>query len=948
MSSPRNGLSTPNQLAHSTDSSPARLVPDPNAMTAHSQASESDLIVFVSSRINEELKRARTTAVDTINGLTFARAWTFEHTTASSEPPEDTYLRKVRESDFVVWLVGTDTTQPVIDEINMAISSNCRLLAFALPADHRDNATKCLIDFAGKYAKWTDVRSHDELSTAIKTSLSDELIRAVRNPEAPGRRKRLIQDHRLSVSRCKEAWQSLGISEDIARNLAEDKQLGHILDIHSPGAYTIVGDQGSGKTLAVERIFQNAVDVAIQDSSRPHPVFVRARDLNTPIRQLIEDSLAGHADPFNPRVILLVDGLDEMGPMRGSDISQQLKIYADANPRATMIATARPLPSLRLCGEQMQIDELDECESIKIIAKVSGQSLTTTQFHGWPMSIRDAVRLPLFAVMTGSLIVHDASLSVASQGQLIEQLARRALAHMESDGEELDGLLQKLAVLAIENGKGVHLSEVTSRYTQEQMLLSSRLVTQSDTVLNFALPVFREWYASRAIIEGTISIEDFRPRSDRWVPSLSVVLSSENDRLRHALITNLILKEPSLASLLLKNHSPDNVNIDARPWQLSSADDAGTRLRQTMMLWRSCLGDLFSIIGPVDESEEIATLAVHLDEQYLTTAWRVGDPELPPVVPLDEHIQTMRPPPGWPTYSLLSLTRDLRDPFWWTYTQTQRELAESLSKALDTPRLALCSEDARHELSWRFLLDVLGSNRPTHSSFSLEAAITATQAFLRAVRSSRPGTVVVSQGGMEYSEVELHTIDRLLLQLRAQSCTEISDPWPSGDRSYFAGGYVWGNYSEERLLERTTAVYSGALRIYSSIAKTWLPCFAKRLKLFSRLPMRLEGRVSLYVRRSSTDQWPNLSWYGRILPEDQDSEVAFELGSTDRSRFDSDFLFQQEQQAFAAHRREAPSEFSMSWVSTSLIDLFKSDPATRLAHEWLRDDLGELGWRSRL
>ena len=912
-------------------------------MTTHTQRSESDLIVFISSRISEELTSARETAVQAIDSLHLARAWTFEHSTASSEPPKDTYLRKVRESDFVVWLVGAETTQPVIDEINTAISSSLRILAFRLPVKHHDEPTRHLIDRVGKLVKWTDVGSLEELFDAITTCVNDELIRAVRSPEPPARKKRLTQDQRLSISRCKNAWHSLGVAEDKAHDLALDDKLGHVLTLPSPGAYTVVGDQGSGKTLALERVFQHAVALATHDSSEPHPLFIRARDLSGPIREHVEDCLAAYTDLFDPRVLLLVDGLDELGPQRGSDVAQQLKIYVDANPRVIVIATARPLPGLRLCGDTIAIDGLDEDESINLIAIVSGISLTKAQFHGWSRSIRDAVRLPLFAVMTGSLMLQGTSLVLGSQGQIIEHLARHALAQAEGNSAELDRLLQRLAVSSIEDGIGVHLSSLTSKYSEQRQILSSRLVEQTDDYVDFALPIFREWYAARALMEATISIESFRPRSDRWIPSLSVVLDSHDDHLRHALFHNLICSEPSLASLLLKHQDMPVDNLDGNTWCLDSPETAAAELRDTMNLWRTGLGDIFRIIGPVAKDGEIATIAVHYSDQYLTTSWYAGDEPLPPIVVLDDQIPPIRPSAKWPTIRSLSTRYELRDKFWWAYLQTHRELADSLSRALGSRTLALCSHTARHELSWRFLFDVLRRNQLTHTSFPLSEAIAATHAFVRANQSATAQTVVTSHSGRSYSSFILDTIMRFLVQRSSRGQTEISDPWPTGDLPRFIGRYVWGNYSDERLLERTAAVYGGALQIYSAIVDKWFSCFAERLGLYRLLPMRLEGHMSRTIPNG--DDWPVLNWHGRILPQGRDSEVDFELESGGGSGVESQSLFEQENRAFVTHRRHLPGDFSMSSISTSLADLFDSDPATKLAHEWLHRDLSELGWR---
>ena len=75
--------------------------------------------------------------------------------------------------------------------------------------------------------------------------------------------------------------------------------------------------------------------------------------------------------------------------------------------------------------------------------------------HRWPQSIREARRIPLFAVMIGALLRHHPDLSFASSGQVIGQVADQLLRHEEDNPEELDRLLQLLAFNAIESGTRV-------------------------------------------------------------------------------------------------------------------------------------------------------------------------------------------------------------------------------------------------------------------------------------------------------------------------------------------------------------------------------------------------------------------------------------------------------------------------------------------------------------
>ena len=223
---------------------------------------ESDLLVFISS-VTEEMRSARRKAVQTLNDLPFSRPWAFEFTPANSEDVTDAYLRKVEEADFVVWLVGVETTQPVIDEINACIASGGRLLAFKFESGGANQTTRTLIETVSDYAKWHDVQSLDTFAECLRKTIADELVRALRDPALPMRRRRLNVQLRLSVAKCKQMWSTLGVPDDIAAELAADRDLGNVLRLPDSGVRVVVGDVGAGKTLAVSRVFQKAMGAAL-------------------------------------------------------------------------------------------------------------------------------------------------------------------------------------------------------------------------------------------------------------------------------------------------------------------------------------------------------------------------------------------------------------------------------------------------------------------------------------------------------------------------------------------------------------------------------------------------------------------------------------------------------------------------------------------------------------
>ena len=64
------------------------------------RASEHPLLVFISSRQDEELSRARTLAIDEVANYPGMRVWAFEDAPASPEQARDRYISNAGRADL--------------------------------------------------------------------------------------------------------------------------------------------------------------------------------------------------------------------------------------------------------------------------------------------------------------------------------------------------------------------------------------------------------------------------------------------------------------------------------------------------------------------------------------------------------------------------------------------------------------------------------------------------------------------------------------------------------------------------------------------------------------------------------------------------------------------------------------------------------------------------------
>lgn len=904
--------------------------------------SESGLMVFISSRQSKEMMAARREADRAIDEFPLTRPWAFENMPASSEAAREHYLRYASEADFVIWLVGEETSPAVVDEIHACMGAQGRLLVFLLPSPSRDESTCELLNEVSKYTTWHEVESLDALGAHIRASLHDETVRAVRSPVPPGRVPQLNHQLAESISRSKRSWTSLGVPEDIAEELARDSSVGHMLSIPSGSITMVSGDQGVGKTLALQRLHQVATEKALKDSSQPYPVFVRARDivLGT-LGDYVERVVGNFTFPAVQPVLVLVDGLDEIGTDSARRLLDDAVPYVEAHENMRMVFTTRPLPGIEAVGQWIDVPHLDEGGILSLVSRVAGRTVTVGEMWGWSESVRDAAKRPLFAVMIGAELGKGSDFPWTRPIDLVERLADRALSDAESHSDEVDSLLQTLAVKSMIRGETVPRSEVSPNRSRQDLLLSSRLVSYEGGRFDFTLPIFREWFAARALVEESFTLEDILPLSERWVIPLTIAVNSENQSVGHSLMGAMARVDPGMAGLVLEEVK------DFRDWDtternpLGTAEDVGGQLRQAMEEWGTGIGELMLEIGPVTADGSIAPLGIGVSDSWVTTSWYRGTEEMPSLVPIPKRDNSLSHTRNWPVVRGTSVLPERV----WPWVITKAELVDTLSRSLASRRLALISHDAVRELAYDFACSVGRQQWPRSSEITIGEILNLIDSLIER------GTVSLGVGSTLYNSVELNLVRDHLVELAKGGEQFVSDPWPGPDKARPPNRRSWRLYeqfTEQLLLTRTQAVYRAALRIYADMIHAWFQPFADRLSLNKLLPVKLIGRLTIpqqeegRARSDARSEAPILMWWPQPIDRSEESHVAFEIDpGTQASREDGRRLIDSAQTASYARSGEHFS--SMTWLH-----VFDSKPATEMAHGWLITELRRLGWTDLL
>ena len=822
-----------------------------------------------------------------------------------------------------------------MNEVHRCLATQGRLLIFKLPARERDEETENLLKETGQVVKWKDVPSLLTLESEIKLALHDEIVRALRDPLGRTRNQTLVRTRDRSLADCVVSLLALGVDEDIANNLVYKEGVGHDLDELSPGLHVVTGPQGNGKTLAAHRLFQRAVQRALDDASEAFPILINSADLMASLWETIESRCRGNVDPQTQPLIVILDAVDERGTREASNLVRQMESYANANARTTLVATTRPLTGFVHSGTTIEIPVLDDQHLVNLVAAVSGSPPEKIDPRFWRNSLKETSRFPLFALMIGVWLRDNPQVGDLSRRELVEHLGKAALGDSAGDNEETDKLLQILAAKAVTYGTRVRLHEVTPSLSRQRLLLGSRMVHQSDGAIDFALPIFREWYAARAVLEGTVPVEEINLDSDRWTVPLSIAAHSDNSPMAQSIMQHLASTNPSVASEVLREDEWAWYSGGRNPSPPPTVVGVGEEIRRAMDAWSAGFGPLFNIIGPVNSEGELSTLGVRFDGDSLGVSWYCGRDHLPPVIEFTDDYSPFRFDADWelrkdwPTFSSGAIPPTEL----WNWVNAKSSLVRNLSEALQRRRLSYDVPDAVTELARAFTVDCSNAGSLYEGPIQVRAVLERIQRIPREPQMTLRTLVNL------YVWDEIEIIRDYLLRLNSDGQDTLSDPWPTSDLPPSSPS-VWSRFSDQRLLERTSAIYEAALRVYQGMVEQWFAPFADRLPLYRLLPVRLEGSLSRLDRGGMEFPW--LDWEPVILQSNEPSHVSFVFEPERTRRWQSDDYFTEQRDAFI-RLRQGDAERLALFRRSSVLDV-DSRPATQLAYKWLHDELRELSW----
>jgi hypothetical protein len=877
------------------------------------------------------MRAVRDRVESVLTGPPFLQPWAFEHTPASSQDVDEAYLEKVRRSAFVFWLVGSRTTDPVKREIEEAIAADRRLIVLKLPTGERDATTEALLRRVQPVAKYRELTRPEELETEVNLAVSDEINRALQDQPGMSRVARLDELGRASRARCIERWEVAGVSSALAFELADDVTVGagpdRVLPDEGNPLRVLSGDMGVGKSLAGERFHQAAIAAQLNDTTMPVPVYLRAPGIGDDLQAKVVSAAHGLGDPRQQGASIVVDGIDEPGLGSAAEILRQATVLARTWPSTRILVTSRPLSVTEHATNLVVLPQLDPAQASQLVGRVAGIAMTPGREAGWPENLRQAIRLPLFAVLLGGYLRRADGAVPTSRGELLRSLVDQAVGRVDAD---VGPLLRRLAVRSlIRSGGPVPEAEVVG-LGDVAHLEETRLVVWRGGTLVFPLIVIAQWFAAESLIRGDPAPENLADRPgdlEIWRYPLAIAVGTYRYEEVSAVLAPLARTHAGFASQVVEE--------GLAKWSLAedvlppSVMECGQQIRAATEAWVVGTDSAKALLWPVVRRGAVAPIGTHVAGHWLTTAWYAGEEDVPDV----NQMPTGSTDPAR-AMVLTSWTgghsaRPGRQAAWawrWSFEEVRSVLVQHLKgrviSFLDGPL-------ADAEL-WAWLCSLSGM------SFMYDEPMEVGPA----------GDAIRARGNIMFQVSNGRRIpaERLAaaLQLRLDSGeAAIEPPFPGPDLSG-QHRFIWEPWSEQRLLERTRAVFTAALLGYEALVTGLFASLAPWMQTAVTLPAVLHGELNPGDPAVGFTGGPTIAWWFEALPSDDTSRVEIKIECEDRRREQYEEFRGTALRSRTLRPREA--RWLDATLSSSMLEVFGLWSAQELVYHWLWDDLKRIRW----
>ena len=464
-------------------------------------------------------------------------------------------------------------------------------------------------------------------------------------------------------------------------------------------------------------------------------------------------------------------------------------------------------------------------------------------------------------------------------------------------------------------------------------LLASGMVERRGTGLAFVLPAVAQWFAAQSLLLGEVSPDDLTAAPEdlevwRYPMALAISVGSFDQAQR--LLEPLFESAPGFAFRVLDTTFTQALlqGEQAPPWR-----EGGQKIRAVMQPIATAIAPAAALVANVDAGGRVLPIAVSSAGARLQVAfWRGAEPK-PDVFALPQDVVPFHLNLNWASARWGTVGPGSSWAWQWARDTLQNQLSQYLAdRGLPVNPLGPLGR----EIAWSTACAMV--NRGLLLADEIE--ISAIEPRLQVDLPDLPpdvelGPLIFVGGGARH---DTRALQAVVKEAKARGETVLRAPVPAADLR-MGGGSVGSFYSDARLVETATTIYSQAIAGYREIVQRWLPKLGPYLEHYVLLPARLHGFLA-NGREGLGGPVPQLSGHLEALPSDQQDEVVMQMAP-----YDHDEGAKAYQQQTAA--RPEAARWLSGWYGGLPLELGRGYPVATVVQAWLGEDLAQLGLNSK-
>jgi NACHT domain len=727
-----------------------------------------------------------------------------------------------------------------------------------------------------------------------------------------------------------------------------------------------MGEFGSGKTLILQRIYQQAINEAIQNNSFPIPIFKHPQQWNE--KGSLQKILEAAADEFsiltNQINFLIIDELDKASDQEAQKILAEASLLIrkpEYQNSLCVIIASRSMNWMQYYCQGtsitlVKVNELTDNEVITLLKRVTKSELSHSFYSDWSKFLQDIVRRPLFALILGRYLLDlrdSQEIFPRTTGDLLSWLVSTALDRSNIDLSVSRKLLMRLGNLSVSYGGSVPITEIVQSSSDElEQILQTRLVVKQGRFLSFALPVLAQYFAALDLEENPLIIHELvvdQEQLRKWTYPLLIAIPRVNHEKITQLLAPIVKKYPCFAAELIREVS---TSFGIEQQSLPPSRECGQQIHIAMQAWMKGLEPLAGLIIPLQLDGKICSIGIKSEGARLHWAWYMGSENKEPIIDLPPTYLDHES--DWfGGYCLHSY-----EPAWaWRWTLDM--LVRWLWAKIDVSRFVVDNSDLAREAAWNAataILRILRIDTFQHE----QIAISDIEPELKRLERENFLNYDGIWGGASPSNAEYqYYLKQLRLEidrLRDLEETVFYNPWPVTDINIITQEHFSLSFSTAQLQHRITKVYKAALDAYQLLIMTWFKPLLPSLDIAVRLPATLVGVIypkdvfytNIYRKSPKNSHQPQFHWFLQPLSAEKENNVLITIGN---QYPDQEFS----EKAMASNmsisylRPEASLRMVEPFFASendSQDELLSNTPVNALIFRWLQDDLERAGWGS--